>query len=80
MTLAVNGDPEMCLSANLIMMLYSPGAVGRYWTEHVPSLLSVQVISAFDGPSTASERPPGERQINREMRSFGLVTPNNTMM
>ena len=28
-TLATNGEPEMCLSANLTVMLYSPGAVGR---------------------------------------------------
>ena len=73
MTLAQNGDPEMCLSANLMMMLYSPGAVGRYCTEHVPSLLSVHVISAFDGPSTASDRPPGGRQMKHVKQSMTLV-------
>lgn len=26
---AVNGDPAMCWSANLMMMLYSPATVGR---------------------------------------------------
>lgn len=27
----------------------------------MPSLLSLQVISAFEGPSTASDRPPGRK-------------------
>lgn len=56
--LAVKGDPAMCWSANRMMMLYSPGAVGRYDTEHVPSLLSVHLISALEGPSTANANPP----------------------
>jgi len=38
--LAVNGLPLMFLSPNLTEILYSPGAVGRYETETVPSLLS----------------------------------------
>jgi len=41
--LAVNGDPGICSSANLTLTLYSPGSVGRYDAEHVPSLLSTHV-------------------------------------
>ena len=58
MILATNGEPEMCLSANLTVMLYSPGAVGKYVTVHVPSLLSSHLISVFDGPSMARAKPP----------------------
>ena len=48
----------MCLSPNFTPILYSPGAVGRYETEIVPSLLSWQEISALLGPSTDNESPP----------------------
>lgn len=48
----------MCLSPNRTEILYSPGAVGRYDTETVPSLLSWQLISALLGPSTAIDNPP----------------------
>lgn len=54
----LNGDPEMCWSANLIATSYSPGSVGMYSTEQEPSLLSLHVILASDGPSMARERPP----------------------
>ena len=57
--LATNGDPEMFLSANLTVMLYSPGAIGRYVTVQVPSLLSTHLISVFDGASMARDKPPG---------------------
>lgn len=63
--LAVKGDPAMCWSANRMMMLYSPGAVGRYDTEHVPSLLSVHLISALEGPSTANANPPTVNKISQ---------------
>merc|ERR1719334_1509666 len=53
----------MCLSANLTTILYSPGAVGRYDTLQVPSLLSWQVISALEGPSTARAKPPGPASL-----------------
>ena len=56
--LAVNGEPGMCFSSNLIVIAYSPGAVGKYETEQLPSSLSSQVISVFEGPSTAKARPP----------------------
>ena len=69
--LAVNGEPEMCWSANLIMMLYSPGHVGMYDTEHVPSLLSLHVISAFDGPSTARARPPAPASLVTMVKLHG---------
>lgn len=55
---ATYGLPFICLSPNFTLILYSPGAVGRYDTETVPSLLSWQDISALLGPSTAKERPP----------------------
>ena len=48
----------MCLSPNLTVILYSPGAVGKYETDTVPSLLSWQEISALLGPSTAKDNPP----------------------
>lgn len=57
-TFVLYGLPLMCLSANLTEILYSPGAVGKYVTETVPSLLSWQLMSALLGPSTANERPP----------------------
>jgi hypothetical protein len=61
--LAVYGLPLMCLSPKRTEILYSPGAVGRYDTETVPSLLSWQLISALLGPSTDSERPPTENKL-----------------
>jgi hypothetical protein len=56
--LALYGLPLICLSPNLTEILYSPGAVGKYDTDTVPSLLSWQLISALLGPSTAKDRPP----------------------
>ena len=56
--LATNGEPEMCLSANLTVILYSPGAVGRYETVQVPFSLSLHLISVLDGPSMANDKPP----------------------
>lgn len=61
--LAVNGDPEMWLSANLTEMLYSPGAVGTYPTVQVPSPLSTHLISVLEGPSMARDSPPDQTQI-----------------
>ena len=61
--LAVNGDPEMWLSAILTEMLYSPGAVGTYPTVQVPSPLSSHLISVFEGPSMARDSPPDQTQI-----------------
>ena len=40
------------------VVLYSPGAVGRYSTEQVPSLLSTQENSALEGPSHERARFP----------------------
>ena len=40
------------------LILYSPGAVGKYETLTVPSLLSMQLMSALLGPSTAKASPP----------------------
>lgn len=40
-TLAKYGDPLICLSPKRTEILYSPGAVGRYVTDTVPSLLSL---------------------------------------
>ena len=57
-TLQVNGDPSICSPPNRALILYSPGAVGRYDTLTVPSLLSIQLISALEGPSTAKAKPP----------------------
>lgn len=59
-TFELYGLPLMCLSPNLTETLYSPGAVGRYVTDTVPSLLSWQLISALLGPSTANDSPPGK--------------------
>ena len=71
MILATNGEPEMCLSANLTVMLYSPGAVGKYVTVHVPSLLSSHLISVFDGPSMARAKPP--EYTNDISNTYGSV-------
>lgn len=38
---AKNGDPLIFLSPNRTEILYSPGAVGKYVTATVPSLLSL---------------------------------------
>lgn len=57
--LAEKGLPRMCLPPNITPILYSPGSVGKYETEIVPSLLSWQEIVALPGPSIDSERPPG---------------------
>ena len=57
-TLQVKGEPSMCSPANRALILYSPGAVGRQDTLTVPSLLSMQLISALLGPSTAKASPP----------------------
>lgn len=40
-TLAKNGDPFTFLSPKRTEILYSPGAVGKYVTATVPSLLSL---------------------------------------
>lgn len=56
--LALYGLPFICLSPNFTDILYSPGAVGKYDTDTVPSLLSWQLIAALLGPSTASDKPP----------------------
>jgi len=60
--LAVKGDPGMCSSANLTLILYSPGSVGRYDAEQVPSELSTQFSWALEGPSIDRDRPPINRQ------------------
>jgi len=60
--LAVNGDPAMCSSANLMLILYSPASVGKYDAEHVPSLLSTHVSCALEGPSIDRESPPTYNQ------------------
>ena len=71
----MKGEPEMCLSANLTVMLYSPGAVGRYVTVQVPSPLSVHLISVFDGPSIARDRPPVEKDNKIGLSiSFVVIT------
>ena len=67
--LALYGLPLICLSPNLTEILYSPGAVGKYDTETVPSLLSWQLISALLGPSTAKDKPPA-----RHKKKYLLLT------
>ena len=57
---ALNGDPARCLSPSLMLMMYSPDAVGTYDTLQVPSSFSMHWISAFDGPSTARAKPSGQ--------------------
>jgi hypothetical protein len=47
----------------LTEILYSPGAVGKYDTDTVPSLLSWQLISALLGPSTAKDKPPKRNKL-----------------
>lgn len=66
--LATKGEPEMCLSANLTVMLYSPGAVGRYVTVQVPSPLSLHLISVLEGPSMASDNPPERKENIRKIK------------
>lgn len=48
----------MCSPLTLTDARYSPATLGTNVTVHVPSWLSWQLISAFDGPSTAKLRPP----------------------
>lgn len=54
----LKGDPGMCFSANWTLTSYSPYSVGVYSTEHEPSRLSLHVIFASDGPSTAKPKLP----------------------
>jgi len=56
--LAKYGVSVIGCPAYLIAILYSPGRVGTYVIVHVPSLLSLHCISAFDGPSIDRPRPP----------------------
>ena len=64
----------MCLSPNLTEILYSPGAVGKYDTDTVPSLLSWQLISALLGPSTARDKPPnGKNKIHLKTEVQKLI-------
>lgn len=57
-TLTLNGESGICSSLNLIETKYSPGSATLYVTPHDPSFLSSKSSSAFDGPSTAIDRPP----------------------
>ena len=51
-----------------------PGSVTTYETPQEPSFLSSKLISAFDGPSTAIDRPPAPASLVKIENSAGILT------
>ena len=74
-TRAVNGEPAMCRSWNLMLTTYSPGSEGVKLQRQVPSRWSVHLISAFDGPSTAIARPPARAHAHHTSTIVRYTAP-----